>query len=85
MRDIEAFLTSCQQRVTGDVRVHLAQGRIEVHGVRSPWSLMDAGAGTYGEENRLWTAEDARGFSAVWGLQGVLAERARGRAAPPAR
>jgi len=80
MRDIEAFLTSSQQRVTGDVRVHLAQGRIEVHGVRSPWSLMDAGAGTYGEENRLWTAEDARGFSAVWGLQGVLAERARGRA-----
>ncbi len=80
MRDIEAFLTSSQQRVTGEVRVHLAQGRIEVHGVRSPWSLMDAGAGTYGEENRLWTAEDARGFSAVWGLQGVLAERARGRA-----
>ena len=80
MRDIEAFLTSSQQRVTGEVRVHLAQGRIEVHGVRSTRSLMDAGAGTYGEENRLWTAEDARGFSAVWGLQGVLAERARGRA-----
>lgn len=80
MRDVEAFLTSTQQRVTGDVRVHVAQGRIEVHGVRSPWSLMDAGAGTYGEENRLWSAEDARGFSAVWGMQGVLAERAAGRA-----
>ncbi len=80
MRDIEAFLTSSQQRVTGEVRVHLCQGRVEVHGVRSPWSLMDAGAGTYGEENRLWSAEDARGFSAVWGMQGVLAERARGRA-----
>lgn len=80
MRDVEAFLTSTQQRVTGDVRVHIAQGRIEVHGVRSPWSLMDAGAGTYGEDNRLWSAEDARGFSAVWGMQGVLAERAAGRA-----
>lgn len=80
MRDVEAFLLSTQRRVTGDVRVHVAQGRIEVHGVRSPWSLMDAGAGTYGEENRLWSAEDARGFSAVWGLQGVLAERAAGRA-----
>ena len=79
MRDIEAFLTSSQQRVTGDVRVHLCQGRVEVHGVRSKWSLMDAGAGTYGEENRLWSAEDARGFSAVWGMQGVLAERAAGR------
>ena len=80
MRDIETFLTSTQRRVTGEVRVHVAQGRIEVHGVRSQWSLMDAGAGTYGEENRLWSAEDARGFSAVWGLQGVLAERAAGRA-----
>ncbi len=77
MRDLEAFLASTQARVTGEVRVHLEQGRVEVHGVRSPWSLMDARVGTYGEANRLWSNEDARGFSNVYGLQGVLAERAR--------
>ncbi len=77
MRDLEAFLASSQARVTGDVRVHVEQGRVEVHGVRSPWSLMDARVGTYGEANRLWSNEDARGFSNVYGLQGVLAERAR--------
>ncbi len=75
MRDLEAFLASTQQRVTGDVRVHLEQGRVEVEGVRSPYSLMDARVGTYGETNRLWSNEDARGFSNVYGLQGVLAAR----------
>ncbi len=81
MRDVEAFLTSSQRVVTGEVRVHLEQGRVEVRGVRSPYSLMDDEAGRYGEENGLWTAQDARGFSAVYGLQGVLAARAQVRAA----
>ncbi len=81
MRDIEAFLDSSQQVVTGEVRVHLEQGRVEIRGVRSPFSLMDDEAGKYGEENGLWTAQDARGFSAVYGLQGVLAARAKARAA----
>ncbi len=81
MRDIEAFLDSSQQVVTGEVRVHLEQGRVEIRGVRSPFSLMDDEAGKYGEENGLWTAQDARGFSAVYGLQGVLAARAKSRAA----
>lgn len=79
MRDVEAFLDSSQVRVTGDVRVHLERGRIDVLGVRSPWSLVDEAAGRYGEENALWSAADARGFAAVYGLQGVLAERARVR------
>ncbi len=74
--DLEAFLASSQRRVTGDVRVHVEQGRIEVHGVRSPFSLMDARVGTYGEANKLWSNQDARGFSNVYGLQGVLAARA---------
>ena len=79
MRDVEAFLQSSQRRVTGEVRLRLQQGRVEVLGVRSPWSLLDEAAGRYGEENALWSNSDARGFSAVYGLQGVLAERARRR------
>ncbi len=78
MRDMEAFLDSTQSVVTGEVRVHLEQGRVEVHGVRSPYSLVDAKVGRYGEENTLWSNADARGFCAVYGLQGVLASRARG-------
>ncbi len=80
MRDVEAFLDSSQRVVTGEVKVHLEQGRVEIRGVRSAYSLVDEAAGRYGEENGLWTAQDARGFSAVYGLQGVLAARARARA-----
>lgn len=77
MRDIEAFLESSQAVVTGEARVHLEQGRIEVRGVRSRYSMMDERVGKYGEENSLWSNADARGFCAVYGLQGVLAARAR--------
>ncbi len=77
MRDIEAFLESSQTVVCGDVRVQLEQGRVEVRGVRSPYSMMDERVGKYGEENGLWSNADARGFCAVYGLQGVLAARAR--------
>lgn len=77
MRDVEAFLESSQSVVTGDVRVQLEQGRVEVRGVRSPYSMMDERVGKYGEENGLWSNADARGFCAVYGMQGVLAARAR--------
>jgi len=76
MRDLEAFLDSSQQRVTGEVRVHLERGRVEVRGVRSRWSMMDEKVGKYGEDNALWTGQDARGFATIYGLQGVLAARA---------
>ncbi|MCK6527459.1 argininosuccinate synthase [Myxococcota bacterium] len=81
MRDIEAFLASSQRVVEGDARVLLRRGRVEVRGVRSPYSLMDEAVGRYGEDSRLWSGEDARGFARLYGLQGVLAERAR-RARP---
>ena len=77
MRDVEAFLESSQAVVTGEARVHLEQGRVEVRGVRSKFSMMDERVGKYGEENSLWSNADARGFCAVYGLQGVLAARAR--------
>lgn len=77
MRDVEAFLESSQSVVTGEARVHLEQGRVEVRGVRSKFSMMDEKVGKYGEENSLWSNADARGFCAVYGLQGVLAARAR--------
>jgi argininosuccinate synthase len=37
LRDIETFITSTQQRVTGDTRVRLAPGRFMVTGTRSPF------------------------------------------------
>ncbi len=79
LRDIEAMFTSSQQRVTGETRVRLSAGRTQVTGARSPFSMMDRAVATYGEENRLWTGEEARDFSRIVAIPSLLAVRA-GRA-----
>jgi argininosuccinate synthase len=79
LRDIEALFTSSQQRVAGETRVHLAAGRYAVTGTRSPFSMMDPAVATYGEENRLWTGEEARAFSRVAAIPSFLAARAGAR------
>ena len=62
MRNIEAFLESSQKTVNGDVYVTLHPHRFELEGVDSPNDLMNASFGNYGEMNKGWTADDAKGF-----------------------
>lgn len=79
LRDIEAMIESSQRRVTGETRVRLAPGRFHVVGTRSPHSMMDPAVATYGEENRLWTGDEARAFARVQAIPSLLAARtARG-------
>src|SRR6059058_3105931 len=49
MRDIEAFLESSQQQVTGDVFVQLYPYRFQILGTESPFDLMSSKFGKYGE------------------------------------
>lgn len=77
MRDIEAFLASSQNGVTGSVFVRLYKGNISVQGCESPHSMFDTGVATYGEETALWDGPDARSFSKLSGLQAYLAYKAR--------
>lgn len=76
LRDIEALFESSQQRVTGETRLRLAPGRFMVTGARSPHSMMDPAVATYGEENRLWTGDEARDFARVAAIPSLLAARA---------
>jgi argininosuccinate synthase len=80
-RDIEALLLSSQERVTGEVRVLLRPGSLFVEGVESPFSLMRASRGVYGEAVGEWTAVDALGFSKIAALAGMFYRRAGERAA----
>ena len=80
LRDIEAMVTSSQRKVTGETRVHLAPGRFLVTGARSPYSMMDRAVATYGEENRLWTGDEAKAFARIGAIPEVLATRAEARA-----
>ena len=77
-RDIEALLDSSQRRVTGTVRITLRPGSLFVDGVESPFSLMAASKGTYGEAAGEWTAADALGYSRVLSIAGMLQTRAGG-------
>ncbi|MBX7136980.1 MAG: argininosuccinate synthase [Oligoflexia bacterium] len=72
MRDFEAFIDSTQRLVSGEVRVKLAAAMCVVEGVRSPNSLMHAGA-VYGEGSRLWSGVEAAGFCKIFGMQSILA------------
>ena len=78
LRDVEALITSSQQRVTGDTRVRLAAGRFHVVGARSPHSMMDRAVATYGEENRLWSGDEAKAYARIAAVPSLLAARAAG-------
>jgi argininosuccinate synthase len=84
-RDIEALLSCSQQRVTGEVHFVLQTGSVFIAGVESPWSLMAASKGVYGEAAGEWSASDALGFSRIAALPGVFHARAGGRAAASGR
>jgi argininosuccinate synthase len=75
-RDIEALLISSQARVSGEVRMTFRPGSLFVEGVRSPYSLMAASKGVYGESAGEWTPADALGYSKMLALPGVFYKRA---------
>ncbi|HYX74083.1 MAG TPA: argininosuccinate synthase [Steroidobacteraceae bacterium] len=79
-RDIEALLLCSQRRVTGEVHLLLQTGSVFVTGVESPYSLMAASRGVYGEAAGEWSAGDALGFSRIAALPGMFHVRAGERA-----
>jgi argininosuccinate synthase len=72
MRDIEAFLTSSQENVSGDVFIQLQPYRFQLIGIESPYDLMSSRFGKYGEMNNGWTGEDVRGFTKIFGNQTMI-------------
>ena len=72
MRDIEAFFTTSQQNVTGDVFIQLMPYRFQILGIESPYDLMSSKFGKYGEMNSGWSGEDVKGFSKIFGNQTAI-------------
>ncbi len=65
MRDIEALLDSSQRNVTGTVTMELRPYSFSAVGVDSPADLVKTKLGEYGEMQKGWTSEDAKGFIKV--------------------
>lgn len=74
--DIEALLLSSQQRVRGTVHFTLRPGNLFITGVASPYSLLAASKGVYGEAAGEWDATDALGYSKILSLTGSYQTRA---------
>tara|TARA_B100001146_G_scaffold55991_1_gene49164 strand:+ start:763 stop:1944 length:1182 start_codon:yes stop_codon:yes gene_type:complete len=72
MRDFEALLQSSQERVTGKVFVSLHPYRFVLDGISSAYDLMNSNFGNYGEENKAWTASDAKGFIKILSNAGKI-------------
>jgi len=75
MRNIEAFLTDTQRNVSGEVSVTLHPYRFELNGISSENDLMNASFGNYGETNKAWTADDAKGFIKILSNPGKMANQ----------
>lgn len=72
MRDMEALLESSQDKVSGEVFVSLHPYRFQIDGISSPHDLMNASFGSYGEMNKGWTADDAKGFIKILSNQNKI-------------
>ena len=65
MRDIEAMLVSSQRHVNGTAILSLRPLGFSTVGVESPDDLVKTKFGEYGETQKGWTADDAKGFIKV--------------------
>ena len=62
MRDIEAYLESSQRHVSGTVTLTVGPKWFECTGVDTPNDLVSSPLGEYGEGQKGWTADEAKGF-----------------------
>jgi argininosuccinate synthase len=65
MRDIEAMLTESQRNVNGKAVMELRPYSFSTVGVDSVDDLVKTNFGEYGEMQKGWTSEDAKGFIKV--------------------
>ncbi|MDY6764454.1 MAG: argininosuccinate synthase [Halobacteria archaeon] len=76
--DLNAFIDSTQEKVTGEVRVKLSKGNIQVVGRESRFGLYSEDMASFDTGSMTDTIDqtDAEGYSKYHGLQGRLAKKA---------
>jgi argininosuccinate synthase len=79
MRNLEAFLENSQAHVSGDVFLTLKPYHFTLDGITSDHDLMNADFGSYGEENKGWTADEAKGFIKIYGNQSKIYQNVNGQ------
>jgi argininosuccinate synthase len=72
MRNIESFLQSSQEHVTGNVVVSMKPYHFSLDGIISYNYLMNAKFGSYCEMNKGWTADEDKVFIKIVGNQNKI-------------
>ncbi|MEM1089282.1 MAG: argininosuccinate synthase domain-containing protein [Pseudomonadota bacterium] len=81
--DLEAYLTSSQRVVTGDVTLETVGGEVTAVAIDSPHILQDPGA-VYAQ-SCSWSPEEAAGFIKLLGQSSTLSARVNGVMKGPAK
>ncbi|HXA42885.1 MAG TPA: argininosuccinate synthase [Candidatus Solibacter sp.] len=89
-QDLAAFVASTQEHVSGEVRLKLLRGALQVVGRKAPDSLYRLELATYGSGD-AFDQGAAKGFIHLWGLplrtqarvQGLLGDGAQNSLLPP--
>ena len=66
--DLDAFINKSQENVTGQVRLKLYKGGLQVVGRSSPMSLYNKNLANYNIKTSF-NQSDSKGFIELWGLQ----------------
>lgn len=70
--DLERFVESSQEKVTGRVKLRIHRGSMRVVGRESMYSIYKESLATY-DTGSTFDQNLAKGFSELWGLQSIIA------------
>ena len=77
--DLDAYMESANEHVTGELTVRLYKGSAMVVGRSSPYALYDRALAGFGESGGEFSQDASPGFIELFTLQSRLAHRVRGR------
>jgi argininosuccinate synthase len=74
-RDLDAYMDSANERVTGEITVELYKGSVRVVERRSPYALYDESLASFGESGGEFSQAASPGFIELFTLQSRMAHR----------
>ncbi|MGI8632811.1 MAG: argininosuccinate synthase [Solirubrobacterales bacterium] len=74
-RNLDAYMDSVSERVTGEITVKLYKGKATVTARSSPFALYDKDLASFGESGGLFSQHSSPGFIELWSLQSRMAHQ----------
>ena len=80
--NLDAYMDSVNEQVTGEITVRLFKGRAQTVARSSPNALYDEALAGFGESGGLFSQQSSPGFIELWTLQSRMAYRLRNEGNP---